>query len=88
MKRTIWVKQLLLQRPILGVYDALLAELRLAEEANYKNDLRMRPTYFEAMLNLVAEYITKKDTNSNINVSICSIFALLLEDILFLETNK
>ena len=61
-KRTIWVKQWLSQRPILGVYDALLAELRLAEEA---------------ILNLAAEYIMKKDTNSRINASVCSILVLL-----------
>ena len=47
-KRTRWVKQWLLQRHILGVYDALLAELRLTEEADYRNYLRMR------ILNLVA----------------------------------
>ena len=56
-KRTKWVKQWLLQRPIisqiratrpiLGVYDALLAELRQAEEeADYRNYLRMRLTNF------------------------------------------
>ena len=87
-KRTKWVKQWLLQRPILGVYDALLAELWLAEDSDYRNYLRMRPTDFEAILNLIAEYIMKKDTISQINASVCSIFLLLLEDILLLGTNK
>ena len=45
-KRTKWVKQWLLQRPILGVYGALLVELRLAEEADYRNYLGMRATDF------------------------------------------
>ena len=43
-KRTKWVKQWLLKSPIVGVYDAFLGELRLAEEADYRNYLRMRPT--------------------------------------------
>ena len=46
----------------------------------------MRPADFEAILNLVEEYIMKKDANSHINASVCSIFLLLAEDILFLET--
>ena len=78
-KTTKLVKQWLLQRPILGVYDALLdallAELRLADQQIVR------------LLNLVAEYITKKDSHINA-LSICSIFVLLLEDILFSETNK
>ena len=87
-KKTKWVKKWLLQRPILGVYAALLAELRLRQEADYRSFLRMRPTDFEAILNLVEEYLMKKDTNSHINASVCSIFLLLAEDISFLETNK
>ena len=47
-KRTKWVKQWLLQSPIFGVYDALQAELWLAEEADYRNYLRMRSTDFES----------------------------------------
>ena len=41
----------------------------------------MRPTDFKAFLNLLADYITKKDTNSHINASVCSIFVLLLKGI-------
>ena len=70
------------------MYDALLAELRLAEEVDYRNYLRMRPTDFEAILNLVAQDITKKDIQIWGRLCFLLFFLLLVEDILFLETNK
>ena len=56
------------------MYDAFLAELRMAEEADYRNFLRMRPTDFEAILNLVAQDITKKETNMSMPPSVQSFY--------------
>ena len=74
-KKTKWVKPWLLQRPILGVYDALLAELRLAEEANYRNFLRMKPTDLKPGSTRYYEEGYKYEY-----ASVCSIFLFLVED--------
>ena len=57
------MKPWLERRNQLGVYDALLSELRLEEEEEYKNYLRMTPGCFNELLELVKEDITKKPTN-------------------------
>ena len=56
MKR--WLKR----RQSLGVYEILLAELRLEDECNYKNCLRMTSENFEEIFQLIKDDIRKGNT--------------------------
>ena len=47
------------QRNRLGGYDTLLSELRLEEEEEYKNSLKIVPDYFDELFELVKDDITK-----------------------------
>ena len=55
-----WVKPWLERRNQLGVSDTLLSELRLEEEEEYKNYLKMTPGCFDKLFELMKEDITKK----------------------------
>ena len=61
-RRTVWVKPWLYQRPNFQVYDMLLSELRLEDENEYKNYLRMTPENFEYIYHLVKNGVTKQNT--------------------------
>ena len=54
-KRRVWVKPWLKRRQSLGVYETLLVELRLEDEYNYKNHLRMTSKNFEEIFQLIKE---------------------------------
>ena len=53
------MKPCLEQRNQLGAYDTLLSELRLKEEEEYKNSLKIVPDYFDELFELVKDDITK-----------------------------
>ena len=53
------MKPCLEQRNRLGGYDTLLSELRLEEEEEYKNSLKIVPDYFDELFELVKDDITK-----------------------------
>lgn len=61
-KRKCWVKPWLARRPKLGIYETLLSELRLEEENEYKNYLRMSTENFDELFRLVEKDITKQNT--------------------------
>ena len=48
------------QRDILRVCNTLLFELRLEEEKEIKNNLRMNPGFFHELFKLVTDDVTKK----------------------------
>ena len=53
-----WLKR----RQSFGVYETLLAELRLEDECNYKNYLRMTSENFEEIFQLIKDDIRKGNT--------------------------
>ena len=57
-KRKYWVKPWLARRPQLGIYETLLLELRLEEERNYKNYLRMTTQNFDEILGPLERDVT------------------------------
>ena len=61
-KRSTWVKPWLLRREKLGIYNTLVNELRLEEEADYKKFLRMTPEIFDELLSFIEVDITKQNT--------------------------
>ena len=61
-KRRVWVKPWLKRRQSLGVYETLLVELRLEDEYNYKNHLRMTSKNFEEIFQLIKDDIRKENT--------------------------
>ena len=56
------MKLRLKRRKNLRVYETLLAELRLEDEYNYKNYLRMSFEIFEEIIQLIKDDIIKKKT--------------------------
>ena len=60
-KRT-WTREWIKNRPRHGAYHHLINELRLWDQASYRNFLRMDVSSFESLLNLVAPFIRKQDT--------------------------
>ena len=84
-KREIWNREWVLNRPKQGAYYNLVAELRLADTASYTNFLRMDPTTFDELLNLVGPLITRKDTRMRSAIPAGERLALTLR---FLATGK
>ena len=62
-KRVCWIKSWLNRRQQLGIYDTLLQELRFEYEEDYKKYLRMNANNFDEILSIIANDITKQDTN-------------------------
>ena len=60
--RTIWVRPIFTERRRLlqGASDNLLVEMRLQDPEKYFNYLRMSPTIFNELLNIVGPLITKQ----------------------------
>ena len=59
--RTIWVRPIFTERRLLqGASDNLLVEMRLQDPEKYFNYLRMSPTIFNELLNIVGPLITKQ----------------------------
>ena len=56
------MKLRLKRRKYLRVFETLLAELRLEDEYNYKNYLRMSFENFEEIIQLIKDDIIKKKT--------------------------
>ena len=61
-KKKVWVKPWLKRRQSLVVFETLLAELRLEDERNYKNYLRMTSENFEELFQLIKDDIRKENT--------------------------
>ena len=61
--RTIWTREWIRNRPRFGAYHQLLQELRLANDATYRNFLRMDVSTFDELLQLVRPLISYEDTN-------------------------
>ena len=61
-KRNVGLTLRLKRRKNLRVYETLLAELRLEDEYNYKNYLRMSFENFEEIIQLIKDDIIKKKT--------------------------
>ena len=59
-KRNVGMKLRLKRRKNLRVYETLLAELRLEDEYNYKNYLRMSFENFDEIIQLIKDDIIKK----------------------------
>ena len=56
------MKHWLERRKNLGFYEILLAELRLEDEYNYKNYLRMTSENFEEIFQLIKDDISNQNT--------------------------
>ena len=54
----LWLKS----KKNIGFYKTLLAELRLEDEYNYKNHLRMASENFEEIFQVIKDNITKENT--------------------------
>lgn len=61
-KRKIWTKPWLKKRHQFGIYDTLLREFRIESEADYFNFLRISPTVFDHLLDLVKDELKKQNT--------------------------
>ncbi|CAF4947585.1 unnamed protein product [Pieris macdunnoughi] len=61
--RTIWVRDWLSRREILGASNRLLVEMREEDLDGYKNHLRMLPHQFDELLSKIESAIKKQDTH-------------------------
>ncbi|XP_072142202.1 uncharacterized protein [Dermacentor andersoni] len=62
-KRRWWVRPCLRSREVAGHASRLLPELRAHDEEYYRDFLRMPPSTFDTLLELLRPSITKEDTN-------------------------
>ena len=84
-ERKCWVKPWLTRRPLLGIYDTLISELRIEEEVNYRNYLRMTKENFEEIYRLVEEDITRKNTEMHDSIPARLKFAAIIR---FISTGE
>ena len=61
-RRTVWVKSWIQKRQQSGASATLLRELRDEDPLSYRNILRMNPTQFDCLLQMVHDMIQRKDT--------------------------
>ena len=61
-RKTVWIRPWLQRRLELGHYSKLLQELRLEDEASFRNFLRMDPRMFHELLQRIEPRITRRDT--------------------------
>ena len=61
-KKKVNIKPWLIRRKSVGFYETLLAGLRLEDEYNYKNYLRMTSGNFDKEFQLIKDDITKEIT--------------------------
>ena len=61
-RQRVWTRPWLLRRPNLGHFDALLRELRLEDEASFRNYLRMDARMFQELVERVGPHLQKEDT--------------------------
>lgn len=61
-KRKMWVRNWILRRCDLGIYETLLSELKSEDPCQLDNFFRMTATDFEHLLEIVGPTITKQDT--------------------------
>lgn len=62
VKRSVWVRKWIEDRPSEGCFAKLLPELRFHHPKDFTNFLRMSANDFDYLLDLVSPLITKKDT--------------------------
>ena len=62
-KRKMWVRNWIKNQPSFGAFHQLVQELRMADNATYRNFLRMDVSAFDELLGLVGPLITYQDTN-------------------------
>ena len=58
-----WVKPWVLQRPIHGAFEALLADLEEFDPKTFKNMLRMEPEFFEYLTDRLYPRLVRKGSN-------------------------
>ena len=61
-RKTFWIRPWLQRRIELGHYSRLLQELRLEDEASFRNFLRMDPRMFHELLQRIEPRISRQDT--------------------------
>lgn len=73
-----WVKHWVGRRDEKGCYLNLLKELEIEDSCAYRNFMRMSKNDFDYLLNLVAPYITKQDTDMRKAISAAEKLSLTL----------
>lgn len=77
-KRRLWVREWVARREKDGFYNNLLRELRAEDDSVYTNFVRMSPTDFDHLLELVSPAITKQTTQMRQPISAGERLALTL----------
>ncbi|XP_077371324.1 putative nuclease HARBI1 isoform X1 [Festucalex cinctus] len=62
-RRTVWVRECLLQRTEVGQYEKLLQQLEDGDVESFKNYLKVEPDLFHELVERLTPRIQKKDTN-------------------------
>lgn len=60
--RTIWVREWIARRPLLGLYDHLMVELCNEDQRAFKNFLRMPPAMFDEVVQRLTPALLKQTT--------------------------
>ena len=58
-----WVKPWVLERPIHGAFEALLADLEEFDPKSFRNMLRMEPQFFEYLTDRLYPRLVRKGSN-------------------------
>lgn len=61
-RRAIWVRQWIIRRPQLGLYDRLMVELRNEDPRAFKNFMRMPPVMYDELVERLTPALTKETT--------------------------
>jgi DDE superfamily endonuclease len=61
-RRAMWVRQWIIRRPQLGLYDRLMVELRNEDPRAFKNFMRMPPVMYDELVERLTPALTKETT--------------------------
>ena len=68
-QRQWWIKPWISRRLQLGAFNTLIKELRDEDTGSFLNFFRMYPNLFAEIENMIAERISREDTNYRLSVS-------------------
>lgn len=81
----VWMHDWLKKRSSFGANNCLISEFRASDHSQFNNFMRMNAETFDALHNLIAPIITKKDMNFRLSVPASDRLAVTLR---FLATGK
>lgn len=67
-KKRMWIRPWISRRPDYGLFEQLMTELEAEDLGGYRNFLRLYPSEFNELVNMVAPLISKQNTNMRFSI--------------------